>query len=83
MQGATPPRHTAEAVGWRIKVYWGGDGSWYEAEVLSFDEAKKKHHLLYLDGEEEWVDLSKELLVWVKASRHGAISAGQLRSKWG
>lgn len=45
--------------------------------ILScFLQARRKHHVLYLDGEEEWLDLSRENLVWVKATRHGAISAG-------
>jgi hypothetical protein len=32
--------------------------------------------LLYLDGDEEWADLSRENLVWLRATRHGALSAG-------
>jgi hypothetical protein len=68
-----------EAVGWRLKLFWGATGEWIEAEVLSWDERKKKHHVLYLDGEEEWVDLGQEALLWVKASRHGAISAGHYK----
>lgn len=64
------------AVGWRIKLYWAADQDWHEAEVLSHDEVRRQHHLLYLDGEEEWADLARENVVWLKATRHGAISAG-------
>lgn len=70
-------------MGWRLKLFWGATGEWIEAEVLSWDERKKKHHVLYLDGEEEWVDLGQEALVWIKASRHGAISAGHYKGALG
>lgn len=45
-------------------------------KCFSLLQARRKHHVLYLDGEEEWLDLSKENVVWIKATRHGAISAG-------
>lgn len=38
------------------------------------------HHVLYLDGEEEWLDLSNEMVVWNKATRGGALSAGHFLS---
>lgn len=76
---SAPPALNEEAVGWRIKLFWGADGAWYEAEVLSYDDHKHRHHVLYLDGEEEWVALNQEMVVWLKASRHGAVSAGALK----
>jgi hypothetical protein len=63
-------------VGWRVLLYWPADQAWHEAEVLSHDEARRQHHLLYLDGEEEWADLARENVVWLRATRHGALSAG-------
>jgi hypothetical protein len=36
--------------------------------------------VLYLDGEEEWLDLSNEMVVWNKATRGGALSAGHFLS---
>eukprot|EP00775_Hariotina_reticulata_P003944 gene3944-4198_t len=73
-----PPVSGAGAVGWRIKLYWAADAAWHEAEVLSYDEGRHRHHLLYLDGEEEWTDLARENVRWLKATRHGAISAGRV-----
>jgi hypothetical protein len=77
LQGAPhPPISGAGAVGWRLLLYWPADQAWHEAEVLTHDEIKRQHHLLYLDGEEEWADLSRENVVWLRATRHGALSAG-------
>jgi hypothetical protein len=73
-----PPVSGAGAVGWRIKLYWAADAGWHEAEVLSYDESRHRHHLLYLDGEDEWTDLARETVRWLKATRHGAISAGRV-----
>jgi hypothetical protein len=77
LQGAPhPPISGPGAVGWRVLLYWPADQAWHEAEVLSHDEGRRQHHLLYLDGEEEWADLSRENVVWLRATRHGALSAG-------
>ncbi|KAF8065602.1 hypothetical protein HT031_003203 [Scenedesmus sp. PABB004] len=73
---AAPPVSGADATGWRIQLYWPGDAAWHEAEVLSYDEHRRRHHVLYLDGEEEWADLTLERVAWLRASRHGAVSAG-------
>ncbi|WIA36524.1 hypothetical protein OEZ86_007818 [Tetradesmus obliquus] len=71
-----PPISGPGAVGWRLLLYWPADQAWHEAEVLSHDEARRQHHLLFLDGEEEWADLSREHVVWLRATRPGALSAG-------
>jgi hypothetical protein len=69
-------------VGWRVLLYWPADQAWHEAEVLSHDEGRRQHHLLYLDGEEEWADLGRENVVWLRATRHGALSAGIVTGAW-
>jgi hypothetical protein len=50
--------------------------------ALGHDEGRRQHHLLYLDGEEEWADLSRENVVWLRATRHGALSAGIVTGAW-
>lgn len=48
-------------------------------QVLSYDPLRRLHHLLYLDGENEWLDLGKEAAVWTRAPVPGAaIAAGAL-----
>jgi hypothetical protein len=43
-------------------------------------QSKRLHHVLYLDGEEEWLDLSNEMVVWARAMRGSALSAGHFLS---
>jgi hypothetical protein len=46
-------------------------------QVLCYDAARRLHHVLYLDGEHEWLDLTREAAVWVRAPLPGgAVSAG-------
>lgn len=46
-------------VGRRVRVYWKNDAAWYSGEVTAKNGAGK-HLVEYDDGEEEWVNLSKE-----------------------
>ena len=45
-------------------------------EVLAWDEDKARHHVLYDDGEDEWLDLGAERLVWHKPGCRPAVAAG-------
>ncbi|KAH1124425.1 hypothetical protein GYH30_014244 [Glycine max] len=47
-------------VGLRVKVWWPDDREFYRGVVDSFDSAKKKHKVLYDDGDEETLNLVKE-----------------------
>ncbi|GKG06371.1 phospholipase-like protein, partial [Tanacetum coccineum] len=47
-------------VGKRIKVWWPADKKYYEGVVESFDCSKKKHKVLYDDGEQERLKLKLE-----------------------
>ncbi|XP_039118231.1 sister chromatid cohesion protein PDS5 homolog A isoform X1 [Dioscorea cayenensis subsp. rotundata] len=49
-----------ELVGSRIKVWWPLDRKFYEGMVQSYDPGKKKHTILYDDGDIEVLDLDKE-----------------------
>ncbi|KAJ6814311.1 sister chromatid cohesion protein PDS5-like protein A [Iris pallida] len=47
-------------IGSRIKVWWPLDKVYYEGIVRSYDPEKKKHEVLYDDGEVEFLCLDKE-----------------------
>uniref|UniRef100_A0A1D1Z6W4 Sister chromatid cohesion protein PDS5 B n=1 Tax=Anthurium amnicola TaxID=1678845 RepID=A0A1D1Z6W4_9ARAE len=49
-----------ELVGCRIKVWWPLDKRFYEGTVQSHDPGKKKHVILYDDGDMEVLKLNKE-----------------------
>ncbi|EPS63564.1 hypothetical protein M569_11220, partial [Genlisea aurea] len=49
-----------DIVGCKIKVWWPMDEKYYEGIVKSFDEKKKKHVVLYDDGDVEVLRLDKE-----------------------
>lgn len=44
----------------KIKVWWPRDKTFYEGVVSSFDPIKKKHKILYDDGDQEVLDLKNE-----------------------
>lgn len=50
----------AELVGCRVKVWWPMDMQFYEGVVQSYDPQKKKHVILYEDGDVEVLKLEKE-----------------------
>lgn len=47
-------------VGSKIKVWWPDDEMFYEGLVDSFDHVKKKHKIIYADGDVEVLNLKKE-----------------------
>lgn len=49
-----------ELVGSRIKVWWPLDHVFYEGVIDSFDPSRKKHKVLYIDGDQETLYLKKE-----------------------
>ncbi|CAH9112907.1 unnamed protein product [Cuscuta epithymum] len=56
----TKAAHGEALVGVRIKVWWPLDRRFYDGKVASFDHLKKKHKVLYDDGEEEILNLGKQ-----------------------
>ncbi|GMH05225.1 hypothetical protein Nepgr_007065 [Nepenthes gracilis] len=52
--------HAKDLVDCRIKVWWPLDKKFYEGVVKSYDPEKKKHVLLYDDGDVEVLRLEKE-----------------------
>ncbi|GAA0153559.1 chromatin/chromatin-binding, or -regulatory protein [Lithospermum erythrorhizon] len=51
---------TEDLIGCRIKVWWPVDKKFYEGVVKSFDNQKKKHVVLYDDGDVEVLQLERE-----------------------
>lgn len=49
-----------ELVGKGIKVWWPHDKTFYDGVVCSYNAVKKKHLVLYTDGEEENLNLRKQ-----------------------
>ncbi|KAL9677179.1 hypothetical protein QQ045_005407 [Rhodiola kirilowii] len=49
-----------ELVGSKMKVWWPADKKYYKGVIESFDSAKKKHKVLYADGEVEHLVLKKQ-----------------------
>eukprot|EP00959_Pyramimonas_sp_CCMP1952_P474882 9503898-Pyramimonas_sp.AAC.2 len=47
-------------VGTEIEVYWVDDAQYYPGRVAAFDEVRKVHRVVYADGDEEVLDLTKE-----------------------
>ncbi|KAG7020414.1 Sister chromatid cohesion protein PDS5-like A [Cucurbita argyrosperma subsp. argyrosperma] len=47
-------------VGSKIKVWWPKDRMFYEGVIDSFDPEKRKHKVLYMDGDQEILNLKKE-----------------------
>ncbi|XP_015583400.1 sister chromatid cohesion protein PDS5 homolog A isoform X1 [Ricinus communis] len=49
-----------ELIGYKIKVWWPMDKQFYEGTVKSYDPIKRKHVILYDDGDIEVLRLEKE-----------------------
>ncbi|RDX74286.1 DNA mismatch repair protein MSH6, partial [Mucuna pruriens] len=47
-------------VGLRVQVWWPEDHEFYKGVIHSFDSARKKHKVLYDDGDQEILSLMKE-----------------------
>ncbi|KAK0579008.1 hypothetical protein LWI29_019603 [Acer saccharum] len=55
------PEVDEQLVGSRVKVWWPMDKMVYEGVVDSYDNIKKKHKIVYADGDEETLILKKQL----------------------
>ncbi|XP_047942253.1 sister chromatid cohesion protein PDS5 homolog A [Salvia hispanica] len=52
--------HSNDLIGSRIKVWWPMDKKFYEGVIKSFDTHKKKHVIVYDDGDVEVLRLDRE-----------------------
>ncbi|TVU11623.1 hypothetical protein EJB05_45218 [Eragrostis curvula] len=57
---STHDSSSRDVIGHRIKVWWPLDKKFYEGVVKSYDSSKKKHTVLYDDGDIEVLNLAKE-----------------------
>ncbi|KAJ4848173.1 hypothetical protein Tsubulata_049945 [Turnera subulata] len=53
-------------VGAKVKVWWPKDRQYYEGVIDSFDPVKKKHKVLYVDGDEETLNLKREKMQFIQ-----------------
>jgi hypothetical protein len=64
-----------------IEIYWDGEAEWFEAEVLAYDETRKKHFVRYsadlYECEENLMGVGEEPSPWrhvIKTTARGASS---------
>ncbi|KAK1434021.1 hypothetical protein QVD17_10939 [Tagetes erecta] len=55
-----PKKWGQDLVGHKIKVWWPLDKMYYKGVVSSYNPSDKKHKVLYVDGDEELLNLSNE-----------------------
>ncbi len=46
------------------------------ADVLAYDRSRGAHHVLYEDGEDEWLKLPCEVVSWQKGTSARSLGAG-------
>ncbi|KAM7266745.1 hypothetical protein ACFE04_004642 [Oxalis oulophora] len=49
-----------DLIGYRIKIWWPVDKKFYEGTIKSYDDSKRKHVILYDDGDVKILRLDKE-----------------------
>jgi hypothetical protein len=69
---APAPPSTEESAGWEVSVRSAADGRWHRAEILTYDSHRSMHFVLYIDGEDEWLRVTEEEVVW-----HRKLPAGR------
>ncbi|XP_009802433.1 histone-lysine N-methyltransferase ATX2-like [Nicotiana sylvestris] len=47
-------------IGLQCKVYWPLDADWYSGRVIGYNSETERHHVKYVDGDEEHLLLSNE-----------------------
>ncbi|XP_052620681.1 sister chromatid cohesion protein PDS5 homolog C isoform X1 [Lactuca sativa] len=58
--GKDKVKYDKSLVGLKVKVWWPEDKTYYEGVIESFDSAKKKHKVSYVDGDEEILNLKTQ-----------------------
>ncbi|DBA82770.1 hypothetical protein WJX77_000353 [Trebouxia sp. C0004] len=64
LDGATAVPQGAAAVGWGLSIYSQAEEIWVRGEVISWNSRQGQYHVLYEDGEDEWLKLAKENVQW-------------------
>ena len=74
--GSTAVPQGAAAVGWCLSIYSQAEEEWVRGEVLSWRSRQGQYHVLYEDGEDEWLKLSKEHVQWHSSQANISETAG-------
>ncbi|RZC50995.1 hypothetical protein C5167_019417 [Papaver somniferum] len=61
---------SSEMIGYRIKVWWPIDKKYYKGVIQSYNAKKKKHEILYDDGEVEVLQLGRERWELISDGQH-------------
>ena len=56
---AVKARGGAALVGWKVRVFWPAEKAWFYGVVEAFDAQTGKHSVVYEDGDEQNVSLTK------------------------
>lgn len=67
--GPRTPRGEA-ALGWLVAVQCRSNGRACQGQLIAYAEDGDRHHLLYADGEDEWLCLAKEGVQWIQHMDH-------------
>lgn len=62
--GSTAVPQASAAVGWGLSIFSYAEEVWVKGQVLSWNVRQGQHHVLYEDGEDEWLKLGKEHVQW-------------------
>ena len=49
----------------QVKVFWPGEGKWYQGKVAEYDKATGKHRVSFRDGDEKSYILRQEAVLWL------------------
>ncbi|XP_022716254.1 sister chromatid cohesion protein PDS5 homolog A-like isoform X2 [Durio zibethinus] len=73
----------ADLIGYRIKVWWPMDKQFYEGTVKSYDPIKRKHVVLYDDGDVEVLRLERERWQLINTDLKSGKKANSLKGSKG
>lgn len=59
------PEGTA-ALGWLVSVECPADGQQYQGQLIAYAAETGLHHVLYVDGEDEWLSIGVEQIDWIR-----------------
>ena len=54
------------ALGWVVSVCCMADNQCHEGQLIAYKSETDQHHILYLDGEDEWLKLGQESMTWIR-----------------
>ena len=81
LAGATAVPLGAAAVGWGLSIYSQAEEVWVRGEVISWNPCQGQYHVLYEDGEDEWLKLAKENVQWHSSRSTISETAGLQKGK--